>query len=235
MIGGIKNETKIVCRIGSCAGNKEATVWSTESVPYISEVETTVEETSSSNDEPSTEYAIAACFGPQTFASHADLAAYIHENNCKNADHYYIPQILWEAGTVPRSIQMRPDTYITVFFDYRLESQQDAKQQEGDYDAERLGQIICQTYLFTDPQTALNNFVPHFPDCKPVEYHGQTFYYMPEKSPSDSSFLIGHSVFLIIEDRMIYLHVSGQESFEEMLRYTELIRVDTERMTVPMN
>lgn len=146
-----------------------------------------------------------------------------------DADRYYIPSTLPEGYSF-HYIDMREDVYIA--FAYTIDAAAIDTDGLSSYGIERMTSLICEYNLYEDGSIAINgSFIPN--GYKPVEYQGRTLYRYDEYDLEHkdgkavtSDRLIGYSVAFLEDGYCIYMHLPAVDTFENMLKYTDLIKVN---------
>ncbi len=159
--------------------------------------------------------------GPVTFGSFEDFEAQAKGKATKDSSEgcYYVPSKL-PVGFEFTEIRMREDIYITV--DYRLKSDDISVKQTDSYAEERLNTLICQYSLYSDGEAALKNtYIPN--GFEPFEYKGKTYYRFDEILDGKT---FGYELVFLEEGHLIYLHLPAIDTFENMMTYAEVKKVE---------
>lgn len=158
---------------------------------------------------------------PLTFQSFEEYEQY--EQKAKsNTAVYYIPASL-PANSELHQITKRDGIYVTVT--YRVSINPSLTDRLSDYDLERMQTLTCCYYLFEDGNVALqSSFIPN--GFKAIEYNEKTYYYMAEYSfDSDDSLQTGYEIVFLENGQLIYMHLPAVDTFENMMKYADVVMV----------
>lgn len=162
--------------------------------------------------------------GPHVFQSFEEFECFQKENKAENdPDHYYVPDL---TGAEFSLIDVRKldDGYIMT--QYRCPEPPDLTYGLNDYDRERLTTLICRQSFYEDAAASLKiNFIDK--GYREIQFDGKTYYRWDERAGgNDSSIVIGYEIAFIEDGSLIFMHLPACDSFEEMMKYTRLIRRD---------
>lgn len=168
------------------------------------------------------------CFGPDLFES-----IKVFEEHEKNAEanavsFYYVPASV-PSGFELTEIAKRDNVYVTVTYSISdaAMSLNNAQEYAGlsEYDSSRLQTLICQRFLFPDGQGSLESFIAN--GYEPMEYEGRTYYRWDEHAENDpEKRVIGYELAFLEDDSLIFLHLPAIDTFENMMRYAEVAKVE---------
>lgn len=165
---------------------------------------------------------------PLYFHSVAEFEA--AERNAKSgADtYYYTPSDLPDHITF-RQIAKRDNVYIAV--EYSVDISEINTASLSHYGIERMSSLVCQLFLYENGSVALQSYTDR--GFSPFEYHGRTLYRYDEYDSeykdgkaTTAKQLIGYSVVFLEDGHCIYMHLPAIDTFENMLKYTDLIKVN---------
>ena len=162
--------------------------------------------------------------GPHVFGSLEEFERFQKENRAeKDPDHYYVPD-LTGAGFSLIDVRKKDDVYIMT--QYQCSVPSDLTKDLSDYDAERLTTLICRQSLYGDPEASLKtNFIDK--GYQEIRFEGKTYYRWDEHAGgTDSGRVIGYEIAFMEDGSLIFMHLPAYDSFEEMMKYTKLIRRD---------
>ena len=162
-------------------------------------------------------------FGPVEFKSFEAFAQYASTQDLDSSFSYYRPAQEVD-GFKLKQVSYRPGLY--VMSEYVQSVSPDDLKGLRDYDASRLQTLICRTSLFTDPEADLRiNYLPN--GYEPVEVNGRTFYRWDEHAGNrPDARTIGYEIVFLEEDHLVFMHLPATESFEEMLRFTDVEKIE---------
>ena len=160
--------------------------------------------------------------GPHVFQSFEEFERFQKENKAENdPDHYYVPDL---TGAEFSLIDVRKldDGYIMT--QYRCPEPSDLTDGLNDYDRERLTTLICRQSFYEDAAASLKiNFMDK--GYREIRFEGKTYYRWDEHAGGiDSGIVIGYEIAFIEDGNLIFMHLPAYDSFEEMMKYTKLIR-----------
>ena len=190
----------------------------TQGLPVSSVTEAAKGETTASSEQLP-----AGNFGPVEFKNYEAFEKYASTQDLP-ADFSYEKALLPDDRFQLKEVSYRPGVYVMAEYYCPL-----SKQELGDlidYDAERLQTLICRTSLFTDPETDLNqNYLPN--GYQPVTVSGRTYYRWDEHAGNNpEARTIGYEIVFIQDGHLIFMHLPAVESFEKMLEYTAVEKIE---------
>ncbi len=162
---------------------------------------------------------------PLTFDSFAAFKQHEKENPDKAVSCYYVPAELPDGYSLS-AISKRDGVYVMV--EYAIEVDSDATADLSEYDAQRLGTLICRYSLYTDAETALQeNFIAK--GYKPCDYDGKEYYRWDEHANGDvEQPIIGYEIAFLQEGDLIFLHLPALDSFENMMQLAQVEKITIE-------
>lgn len=168
------------------------------------------------------------CFGPDLFESLKDFEE--HEKNAETnaVSFYYVPSSI-PSGFELTEIAKRENIYVMVTYSIPTTaiSSNNAQEYAGlsEYDSSRLQTLICQRFLFPDGQGSLESFIAN--GYEPMEYEGRTYYRWDEHAENDpEKRVIGYELAFLDDDTLIFLHLPAIDTFENMMRYADVAKVE---------
>ncbi len=157
----------------------------------------------------------------ESFKSIEEFENAERKKTSRKAETYYVP-VLPEDQYTLTSVTKWENVYVSVA--YHVDLPEDlAGQLRTDYDRERCQSLICQTYLFEDGTVTLQGFLNN--GYKETEVNGRTYYRWDEHAEnSPGRPVIGYEIVFPAEGRLIFMHLPGVGSFEEMMRYADPVK-----------
>lgn len=184
-----------------------------------SAVESTTADDSTKEEDDTTEPP-EALFAPYTFASFEEFEKHEKEAGEKGVSYYYIPSALTEYYRLSQ-ITKRDDVYVTVEYTLDLNNTENP----SDYDAERLSTLICQYSLYSDGKKALESgYIKN--GFEPIEYEGKTYYRWDEHAENNpDKQIVGYEIAFLEDGELIFMHLPAVDTFENMMKHANLIKV----------
>lgn len=168
------------------------------------------------------------CFAPDVFESFKDFEE--HEKNAKTnaVSFYYVPASI-PSGFELTQIAKRDNIYVMVTYSISAAAMPSNNAQEytglNSYDSERLQTLICERSLSPDGQRSLEAFIAN--DYEPIEYEGRTYYRWDEHAENNpEKRVIGYELAFLNDDSFIFLHLPAIDTFENMMRYADVAKVE---------
>lgn len=157
---------------------------------------------------------------PQQFQTIEEYEQY-EKNEENGASCYYIPAAVPE-GFALADISKREGIYLS--FTYRFDAAQ--TDETADYETDRLNTLSCSNSLYEDGEAALkSNFIDN--GYEPVEYGGRTYYRWDEHALNDpEKEVIGYEIAFLEGDSLIYMHLPAIDTFENMMKYAAVTKID---------
>ena len=128
---------------------------------------------------------------------------------------YYVPAVLGEKCSLI-GISKREGVYLAT--SYQIFTQTMHPDAATAYEKELVGSILCTQYLFSVTEETISFFQRNF---REINYNGRVCYYSESRS-TDKSVLLGYEIAFIFDQTAFYMHLPAVNSFEEMMRFTEL-------------
>ena len=158
---------------------------------------------------------------PDTYNSIEEFEAEESKKGTSGRLAYYVPELPTDQFELVR-VTRRDKVYIAL--EYRVLSSLPEDKSLNDYETERLQTLICETSLFEDGEYNLQaSYIKN--GYKELEYEGKTYYRWDERAGKDNSGkLIGYEIVFLKGNTLIFMHLPAIDSFEEMIKYTAVIR-----------
>lgn len=168
-------------------------------------------------------------FAPDLFGSIKEFEE--HEKNDKTnaVSFYYVPASVPSGFELTR-IAKRENIYVAVTYSISdaAMSSIDAQEYEAldSYDSSRLQTLICERSLFPDGHRSLKtDFIAN--GYEPIEHEGRTYYRWDEHAENDpEKRVIGYELAFLDDDTLIFLHLPAIDTFENMMRYADVVKVE---------
>jgi uncharacterized membrane protein len=160
---------------------------------------------------------------PEEYTSFEAFEAHEKSLGEKALSYYYIPGNLTEDYEFSK-ITKRDSVYVTAIYNVSESKAVSTENLDGYY-AERLGTLICQYYLFDDSNVTLQSFIEN--GYEAAEYEGKVYYRRDEHvdgTPDKQT--IGYEIAFIEEGKMIYMHLPAVDTFENMMKFADVIKVN---------
>lgn len=160
----------------------------------------------------------------QAFASLEEFENHEKTTGVKAVSHYYTPSALPSDYRLSR-VTKRDDAYIML--EYTAPADKVTSSEKlSEYDAERLNTLICRYSPYSDGEKALEeSFISK--GYKPVELNGKVYYRADEHAEGNADKqIIGYELAFLEDGKLIYMHLPAVDSFENMIKYAYLDKVD---------
>jgi hypothetical protein len=160
---------------------------------------------------------------PGTFTSFAAFEQSEKQAGDTALSHYFVPAMLSDDYKLAR-ITKREDVYVMV--EYTVEPGAVSAEKLGEYELERLSTLICRYSLYDDADQALEaGFIDK--GYGAVEYQGNVYYRWDEYVNNDpEGLLLGYEIAFVTDGCLIYMHLPAIDTFENMMRYTKLQKIE---------
>lgn len=159
-------------------------------------------------------------FAPHSFNSFEDFEKHEKEASTKGVSHYYIPSALTEDYKLSR-ITKRDDVYVAIEYTLYLNNAENL----NEYDAERLSTLICQYYLYSDGNKALESgFIKN--GYEPIEYEGKVYYRWDEHAENNpDKQIVGYEIAFLEDGELIFMHLPAVDTFENIMKHANVVKV----------
>lgn len=169
------------------------------------------------------------CFAPDLFESFKDFEEHEKKAEANAVSFYYVPSSI-PSGFELTQIAKRENIYVMVTYSVSdaAMSSVDAQEYEAlnSYDSSRLQTLICERSLSSDGQRSLEtDFIAN--GYEPMEYEGRTYYRWDEHAENDpEKRVIGYELAFLDNDSLIFLHLPAIDTFENIMRYADVAKVE---------
>lgn len=170
-----------------------------------------------------------AFFAPDLFESFKDFEEHEKKAETNAVSFYYVPSSI-PSGFELTQIAKRDNIYVAVTYSISdaAMSSIDAQEYAGlnSYDSSRLQTLICERSLFPDGHRSLEtDFIAN--GYEPIEYEGRTYYRWDEHAENDpEKRVIGYELAFLDDDTLIFMHLPAIDTFEYMMRYANVEKVE---------
>ena len=195
-----------------------------QSVTEISSTETSDTE-SSSTTIFSTQTQNPSLYAPKIFTSLEEFIAYEKNLGEAASECYYIPSALgddYELYNIMRQEKNPTITYEHITVKYKLKG---ADIDEGSTIDLNTKMISCEYSVKEYSDIAFENYTNN--GFEAFEYGGRQLYKSDIYSVDETT-LLSYRVIFRIDGHLIGMHIPAVDSFENMMKYTDVIRVDIE-------
>jgi hypothetical protein len=162
---------------------------------------------------------------PKEFTSIEEFVAYEKSLGANSSKCYYIPSALgddYELYSIMRQVKNPVITYEHITVKYKLKG---ADIDEGSNIDTRTKIISCEYSVREYSDKAFENYANN--GFEAFEYGGRQLYKL-DIYTADKTMLLSYRVIFRIDGHLIGMHLPATESFENMMKYTDVIRVDIE-------
>ena len=167
------------------------------------------------------------CPAPELFKSFKDFEEHEKAAETNAVSFYYFPSSV-PSGFELTQIAKRDDVYVTVTYSVPDAASLNNAQEYAElneYDSSRLQTLICERSLSPDGQIALEDFTAD--GYEPMEYDGRTYYRWDEHAENDpEKRAVGYELAFLDDDTLIFLHLPAIDTFENMMRYADVAKVE---------
>lgn len=162
-------------------------------------------------------------FAPESFSSFEAFEKHEKEKKTNAVSCYYVPSSLSKDYRLQK-ITKRENIYVMV--EYRISAPADSTEKLSEYDAERLQTLICRYSLYADGKKALEeNFLNK--GYKEMQYNEKTYYRWDEHAENNpDKRIIGYEIAFLQDGNLIFLHLPAVDTFENMMKYADITRID---------
>ncbi|MBQ8449038.1 MAG: hypothetical protein IJX27_08950 [Clostridia bacterium] len=172
---------------------------------------------------PFTQAPHPSIYAPKEFTSISDFVAYEKSLGEASSECYYIPSNLgddYELYSILRQEKNPTITYEHITVKYKLKG--------ADIDEENLIDlrqkiISCEYSVREYSDSAFENYVNN--GFEAFEYSGKQIYKI-DTYTADKTTLLSYRVIFRIDGHLIGMHIPATDSFENMLKYIDVTRVD---------
>lgn len=166
---------------------------------------------------------VQALFASKSFSSFEDFEEHEKSAGDNGVTYYYVPSSLQPDYKLSK-ISKKDDTYVLI--EYSAPWVDLSSENLSEYDRERLQTLICRYSLYADGKKALEeNFITQ--GYKAVEYEGKTYYRSDEHAENDpTKRVIGYEIAFLENGDLIFMHLPAIDTFENMMKYTNLVKVE---------
>ena len=164
-------------------------------------------------------------YAPKTFTSIEEFIAYEKSLGEAASECYYIPSALgddYELYSILRQVKNPTISYEHITVKYKLKG---ADIDEGSYIDLRTKMISCEYSVREYSDIAFENYTNN--GFEAFEYGGRQLYKLDIYSVDETT-LLSYRVIFRIDGHLIGMHIPAIDSFENMMKYTDVIRVDIE-------
>ena len=164
-------------------------------------------------------------YAPKQFTSIEEFVAYEKSLGEAASECYYIPSALgddYELYSIIRQEKNSTISYEHITVKYKLKG---ADIDEGSNIDLRTKMISCEYSVREYSDIAFENYTKN--GFEAFEYGGRQLYKLDIYSV-DETMLLSYRVIFRIDGHLIGMHIPAIDSFENMMKYTDVIRVDIE-------
>ena len=172
----------------------------------------------SKNTEPTGPVCNPAVNNLSTYTSLEEFEDSERKNTVNKVESYYVPT-LPENQYSFSSVTKRDGVYVAVTYHVDLPEEME-KVLRSDYDRERCQTLICHTHLTEAGNAALQGYLNN--GFHEIKENGNTYYRWDEHAENNTHLpIIGYEIVFLKERKLIFMHLPGVGSFEEMMRYAD--------------
>lgn len=164
-------------------------------------------------------------YAPKEFTSLEEFVAYEKSLGEASSKCYYIPSALgdeYELYTIMRQEKNSTITYEHITVKYKLKGEDIDEENFIDL---RTKIISCEYSVREYSDTAFESYTNN--GFEAFEYGGRQLYKKDNYS-ADNTTLLSYRVIFRIDGHLIGMHLPATDSFENMMKYTDVIRVNIE-------
>ena len=164
-------------------------------------------------------------YAPKQFTSIEEFVAYEKSLGEAASECYYIPSALcddYELYSILRQVKNPTISYEHITVKYKLKG---ADIDEGSNIDLRTKMISCEYSVREYSDIAFENYTKN--GFEAFEYGGRQIYKL-DIYAADKTTLLSYRVIFRIDGHLIGMHLPAIDSFENMMKYTDVIRVDIE-------
>ena len=164
-------------------------------------------------------------YAPKTFTSLEEFIAYEKNLGEAASECYYIPSALgddYELYSIIRQEKNQTFSYEHITVKYKLKG---ADIDEGSTIDLNTKMISCEYSVKEYSDIAFENYTNN--GFEAFEYGGRQLYKLDIYSVDETT-LLSYRVIFRIDGHLIGMHIPAVDSFENMMKYTDVIRVDIE-------
>jgi len=172
-----------------------------------------------------TQVADSSTYAPKVFTSIEEFVAYEKSLGEISSECYYIPSALgddYELYSILRQEKNPTITYEHITIKYKFKG---ADIDEGSYIDLNTKMISCEYSVKEYSDIAFENYTNN--GFEAFEHSGKQIYKKDMYSADDTT-LLSYRVIFRIDGHLIGMHLPAIDSFENMVKYTDVIRVDIE-------
>ena len=170
-----------------------------------------------------TQAADPSTYAPKVFTNIEEFVAYEKSLGEASSQCYYIPSALggdYELYSILRQEKNATITYEHITVKYKLKG---ADIDEESFIDLRTKMLSCEYSVREYSDAAFENYVDN--GFEAFEYGGKWLYKM-DTYTADKTTLLSYRVIFRIDGHLIGMHLPAIDSFENMMKYTDVIRVD---------
>ena len=197
----------------------------TQSVTEASGTESSFS-TESSTTQAHTQAQNPSLYAPKLFTSIEEFVAYEKSLGEAASECYYIPSALgddYELYSIIRQEKNQTISYEHITVKYKLKG---ADIDEGSYIELNTKMISCEYSVREYSDVAFENYTNN--GFEAFEYGGRQLYKLDIYNTWDETTVLSYRVIFRIDGHLIGMHLPAIDSFENMMKYTDVIRVDIE-------
>ena len=182
--------------------------------------------TESSTTQAHTQAQNPSLYAPKLFTSIEEFVAYEKSLGEAASECYYIPSALgddYELYSIIRQEKNQTISYEHITVKYKLKG---ADIDEGSYIDLNTKMISCEYSVREYSDVAFENYTNN--GFEAFEYGGRQLYKLDIYNTWDETTVLSYRVIFRIDGHLIGMHLPAIDSFENMMKYTDVIRVDIE-------
>ncbi|MBR2927402.1 MAG: hypothetical protein IKC31_07480 [Clostridia bacterium] len=203
-----------------------ATALPQKNVPSVPTEEPQFDNTSPSGTEAwGTQAADPSTYAPKVFTSVEEFVAFEKSLGEASSNCYYIPSALgddYELYSIRRQEKNPTITYEHITINYKLKGADINEESLIDL---RTKMISCEYSVREYSDTAFESYANN--GFEAFEYGGRQLYKL-DIYTADKTTLLSYRVIFRIDGHLIAMNLPAIDSFENMMKYTDVIRVDIE-------